>query len=67
MTSYEKRQNEKFIIRIIQYSSVWVWTDISESYKVENNKLKPTTKRGEVELKKIVSDEFFRTNIITFK
>ena len=65
MTSYQKTQNELFIQRIIQYSTIWVWIDKSESYEVMNGKLKPTSKRGEKEIKKNVSDEFFKNRIIS--
>jgi hypothetical protein len=52
MTTYQKRQNEKFLIRFIYNSSIWTWTDILVSNKIENNKLKPFTKKGKEELKK---------------
>jgi hypothetical protein len=65
MTSYQKKQNELFIQQIIQYSTIWVWTDKLEKYEVKNGKLKPTSKRGEKEIKKIVSDEFFKNRIIS--
>ncbi len=65
MTSYQKTQNELFIQQIIQYSTIWVWTEKSESYEVKNGKLKPISKRGEKEIKKIVSNEFFKNRIIS--
>lgn len=65
MTSYQKTQNELFIQQIIKYSTIWVWIDKSERYVVKGGKLRPTSKRGEKEIKKIVSDEFFKNRIIS--
>ena len=64
MTNYQKKQNELALSEIIQTAPVWVWPSIGEYYYIQDGKLKPNTKYGERELKKIVSSAFFKENVI---
>jgi hypothetical protein len=64
MTNYQKKQNELALSKVIQIGTVWVWPDIMECYDIQDGKLKPNTKYGERELKKIVSSAFFKAKVI---
>jgi hypothetical protein len=64
MNNYQKLENEKYFIIILKLGFTWIWPDMNESYKVIEGKFKPLTKRGYLELSKIVTSTFMKQYVL---
>ena len=64
MNNQQKLANEKFFNTVLKISSFWIWPDLNESYEVIDGKLKPMTKRGYLELSKIVTSTFMKQYVL---
>lgn len=64
MTNYQKKQNEEWILKMIKISNKYLWLDKQELYHFIDGKILPKTKRGYLEMKKIVSNSFSNKYLI---
>jgi hypothetical protein len=58
MTDYQKQQNEQWFLQMVKLTKQYIWEDKQELYHFIDGKILPDSKRGYLEICKIVRTSF---------
>lgn len=64
MNTAQRKVNEKYFIQMMRITKIYTWVDTGNSYSMINNKMKPSTLKGYIDLSNIVSKEFMKTFVV---